>query len=315
MTVLVTGASGFVGSHLVAHLAGTDFDAVAVSRRPIELPAGVRLRLTELDDLGPVDFEGVSAVVNLVGLAHSRKGNHQDHRHVNTDAVIDLARKAQDAGVRTFVHMSSSKVYGDCSDEVSPSSALRPVGAYAQAKAAADEALAALASDSRGSGSMGIVSLQPPVIYGPGVKGNLAVIAAATRKGRPFPISSRPNRRSLLSIRSLCDAIEAVLHQPAAGATQFTLADASPVSTEDIVRNIAAGMGHEPRVLRVPHRLLVSAGSAERALGLPERTAPLTHDFVVSSEDFRVAYQWQPETDTGAGLRRIGSPELAEVNR
>jgi nucleoside-diphosphate-sugar epimerase len=217
MRVLVTGAGGFIGSHLCPALAG----------------AGHQLHAS---------IEGCDAVVHLANIAHARASPAELHR-VNVEGTIAQARAALAAGARRFVYLSSLK-------------AAQPEDAYGRAKSIAEQALLQLAG-------LEAVVLRPPLVYGPRVKANFLALMRAIDRGWPLPLASIENRRSLIYVGNLVDAILRCLGGPAQGRT-YAVSDGAPVSTPELCRAIARSLGRPARLIPFPPALLRLAPAIAR---------------------------------------------------
>lgn len=282
MRVLVTGASGFVGRHLVPVLLA-DHEVVAAVRAPGRAPEGcAEMVVGDID--GSTDWSdalvGVEAVVHLAARVHVMEESAADplaaYRAVNRDGTLALTQAAAAAGVRRFVFMSSIKVNGESTagEPLARDSVPAPRDPYGVSKLEAEVALRRIVRDT----VMDVVVLRPPVIYGSGVGGNIRRIANAVRWGVPLPLASVHNRRTMLSIENLVVAIRASIGMARAPDAAVLLGDEDPVSTPQLVRWLAEGMGVKARMLPVPIALLRIGGGLARRKGEIDR---LTQDLVI----------------------------------
>jgi nucleoside-diphosphate-sugar epimerase len=263
--IVVTGAAGFVGRALCAHLAATG----RTHRGIVRVPAARASRGTEfvaLGDLAAVPDEqlaaavgGAFAVVHLAGRAHVLRERALDpaaaYHAANVVATERLAAVAARAGVQRFIFASTVKVHGETTTPGRPFRAddpLSPRDAYARSKVAAERGLAAACEGT----SMVPIVLRLPLVYGPGVRGNFLALLDAVARRAPLPFRSIDNRRDLLYVGNLVHAITALLdaREPASGA--WLAADGEAVSTPDLVRRIAAALGVAPRLVPFPVPLL-----------------------------------------------------------
>jgi UDP-N-acetyl-alpha-D-quinovosamine dehydrogenase len=190
-------------------------------------------------------IEGCDAVVHLANIAHTEASQAELHR-VNVEGTIAQARAAIAAGARRFVYLSSIK-------------AARPDDAYGRAKSIAEQALLRLEG-------LEPVILRPPLVYGPRVKANFLALMRAIARGWPLPLASIENRRSLIYVGNLVDAILRCLEIPAHGkafdasggapARVFELSDGLPVSTPELCRAIGRALGRPARLFPFPVALL-----------------------------------------------------------
>src|SRR5687768_15926396 len=221
MHVAVTGASGFIGRALCRRLSDAGHATRALVRAPLRELDGIanleQLGVGELEAFGswPQALQGVHAVVHLAAHAHGR-GSHGVLRRLNVDAPAAAARAAQRCAAH-FVFVSSVKVHGEqslaCLTETSP---IAPGDEYAESKAEAEAALQRVAG-------LRLTVLRPPLDYGPGVKANFRALLGAVARGVPLPLASIANRRSLLYVGNLVDAIVACLERSQAVGRAYLL--------------------------------------------------------------------------------------------
>lgn len=307
--ILVTGATGFVGSRLVETFARGGRALTLALRRDGSVKVPGDVRVVTVGDLGPeTDWDaalaGVRDVVHLAAHVHvaPERALHQRDLfdRVNRTASLALFDAAARHGVRRFVHLSSVTVLGATNEAGRPfddASPARPETPYAVSKLRAEEELATRASGL----ATRLVVLRPPLVCGPGQAGNLVSLTRALRWPVPLPLGAIHNRRTLLSLDNLVDAIRAVLDRDAGDLPTGTylLGDAEPLSTTDILRHLAAGLGRAPRLVPAPRRLIRAAATA---LGRGGIEARLFGDLEVDSSRFRQAFAWRDVTDTATSL-------------
>lgn len=280
--VLVTGAAGFVGRRLVADFTrGGEWQVRAVVRDSVPeggAPGAHWLVMGDLAEVGDWSeaLAGVDVVVHLAGRAHVMNDTAPDafaeYRRTNVDATLALARAAAAAGVRRFIYMSSVKAVGESSNAagLSDEAHAMPKDPYGITKREAEVAL--LAPDA--FGAMSVVVLRPPLVYGPGVRANFARLMRWVARGIPLPLGAVRNRRSLVFVGNLVDAIRFSIDAPGLAGTACFVTDAEDLSTTELIRRIARALGCRPRLLSVPPGLLRFAlvvlgkrAEAERLLG------------------------------------------------
>jgi len=300
-TVLVTGATGFVGCALCAHLAARGF----VVRQAVRRAEALSADCVSVGDLGPLtDWEralaGIQTVVHLAARVHMTRASGADsaaefHR-VNVEGTAHLARSAAAAGVQRLVFLSSVKVHGEASDrpftEADPP---RPDDPYGKSKWEAEQALAQVA---RATGMQWTV-LRPPLVYGPRAKANFLSLMRAVARGVPLPLGAIHNRRSLLYLGNLVEAIRMCLVHQAAANRVFLVSDGEDLSTPELVQRLALALGVRAHLLQVPTGLLRLAGGI---IGRGPAVDRLVASLQVDSFAIRRALDWVPPWTVDQGL-------------
>ncbi|WP_292979084.1 UDP-glucose 4-epimerase family protein [Nitrosomonas sp.] len=299
MNVLVTGANGFVGQMLCPMLEETGFRvvrAVRASTNPQEVSVG---DVNEKTDWSTALTADVNSVVHLAGqLSSGEKGSETADScyQVNTLGTIHLARECAAKGVRRFVFVSTVKVLGEGQDEPYQTDDLAvPDDAYAISKWEAEQSLWQISAET----GMEVVILRPPLVYGPGVKGNFFRLLQAMDRGMPLPLGAIHNRRSLIYLGNLVDAIRLCLSHPGAAGKTFMLSDGEDVSTPELLRRIAAALDRKPLLVPVPVSWIKWVGSIS---GRQAAVARLTGSLAVDGTPIQHALDWQPPWSMQAGL-------------
>jgi UDP-glucose 4-epimerase len=300
MKVLVTGANGFVGKALCVHLAASGVEVVSAVRSKVGLPHEVVVGNLDATTDWRFALTGCDAVIHLAARVHVMDDTEQDplalYRATNTDATLNLARQAAQAGVKRFVFISTIKVNGEGRDApYRETDAVVPEDAYAISKWEAEQSLQQIAADT----GLEVVILRPPLVYGPGVKANFLRLLRMVERGWPLPLGAIRNRRSLLYLGNFVDAIRVCTEHPAAAGQTFLLDDGEPVSTPELIRAVAHAIGRPARLLAVPIGLLEFAGAL---LGKRAAVARLTGSLFVDSSAIRSHLGWTPPFSLEAGL-------------
>jgi nucleoside-diphosphate-sugar epimerase len=300
--VLVTGASGFIGRAVCRRLAERGWSVRAAARRPVEAPPAGEVfatgDLTEFRSWTPL-LEGCGAVVHLANAAHVRARSADEMtsaRRLNVDATLRLAEAAARAGTRRFLYVSTVKVHGEETPAGRPFtevSALQPGDPYARLKAEAEEGLRVLARQA----SFGLTILRPPLVYGPGVKANFLALLRLVALRLPLPFAALDNRRSLVFVGNLADAIARCLEPSGAASQAYLVADGPAVSTPQLCRALGDALGRRAWLFRCAPRLL------ERLPAMHKLTRSLELDDSAIRRDLG----WQAPFSFDEGLRATAS--------
>jgi UDP-glucose 4-epimerase len=289
--ILVTGANGFVGGALCDHLDQQGAAYLGAVRNASQAHVAI-------GDIGEATdwrkaLPGVETVVHLANRAHVMRERLADplaeFRRINVDGTLNLARQAAAAGARRFVYVSSIKVNGEATTDrpFEPEDVPAPQDPYGISKWEAEQALARLGRDT----GLEIVIVRPPLIYGPGVKANLLRLIQAVHRGLPLPFGAVRNKRSMVSVDNLCSVLLACASHPAAAGRTFLVSDGHDLSTAELIRVIAQGVGRRARLVPVPpSAMLFVAG----LLGKQDAARRLLGSLQVDSSALTQVLGWQP---------------------
>jgi len=296
MKCLVTGASGFIGRGLLPSLKKAGHIAAQASRAYPE--KNIDLLTFSVGHIsGHTDWTLAVAnqdvVIHLANRAHSF--NHKEanalseYRKVNVDGTLNLAKQASEAGAKRFIYLSSIKVNGErtsdhafrCDDVPAPEDH------YGISKWEAEQGLKKLCEEL----AMELVIIRPPLVYGPGVKGNLQKLTQAIDSGLPLPLGGMTNRRDLISLYNLTGLIVTCVDHPRASGHTFLCSDGCPVSTSELIASIAKARGKKLRLFKLPARIVVGLLSFLGKQGLGER---LFGDLRVDMANTQTVLGWVP---------------------
>ena len=298
--VLVTGASGFIGRHLVQSLEENGWTVRQALRTPRGQPNEVQIETIGAATDWRDALVGVQAVVHLAARVHHPNEEHavELYRSTNVEGTLHLARCAGSAGARHFIFVSTILVNGRSTDGRGPfseSDILTPRGIYGKSKAAAESGLEAIAQE-----GMGITIIRPPLVYGAGAKGNFKLLLQVVRRGIPLPFGSIRNRRAFVSVENLSSFVLNRLRQVGKRYDLFIVADDEQVSTPEFVRRLAHAAGVSSRLFPMPVSLL------SPLLKFSGRSD--AHDSIIGSLELDVskaaATGWRPQVTLDEGLRR-----------
>jgi UDP-glucose 4-epimerase len=311
--ILITGATGFVGRHLVPVLLSKRHSITLAVRRPEACLSGWQncdqLRLVTTGGIETSQnlreaLEGVSTVVHLAALAHVHDvDNDRPFVAANITATERLVDAAGREDVRTFINLSSlAAVTGNASSiAVDDKSDFVPPTAYGRSKRAAEKPVHGL----RKRGILAI-SLRPPLIVGLDARGNWATLQRLAATGLPLPFGAVRNKRSMIGVQALAEAIAHLCARPwpADKSGAYCLADPEPVSLPEIVRELRAGMGMPPRLFPFPGSILLGVATAVKQRN---RAAGLLGSLEVDSSGFRQAFAFTETQRLPAAIRESGA--------
>jgi len=269
-------------------------------------PVGVKyLNLADFEaDHIVIPLDGIDTIIHCAARVHVMSEQALDpfleFRKVNVHATLSLARQAAAAGVRRFIFISSIKVNGETTvagGSFYPSDVPAPEDPYAISKLEAERGLMQLAHET----GMEVVVIRPPMVYGPGVKGNFASLIKLIAKGLPLPLGAIHNKRSLVAIDNLVDLIIRCIDHPAAANQVFLAGDGEDLSTAELVSSVAEAMGRSVRLIPVPVSLLSLAATL---LGKQEVARRLLGSLQVDISKTREVLGWEPPVSVKEGLRR-----------
>ena len=303
MSLLLTGATGFVGQHLVSALIQRNLPyqiAVRTQAGNSAHPGCISVGDINAHTAWSQALEGVTYVVHLAARVHITQETSSDayaaFRAVNTAGTLNLARQAAAAGVRRFVFLSSVKVNG----EGSPHAYLEtdtpaPEDAYAVSKWEAEQGLWEISAET----GMQMVILRIPLVYGSGVGANFLQLLQTVNKGWPLPLRGIENQRSLLYSGNLVDAIRLVLEHPDAANKLYLLSDGQDVSTSQLVELIAKALNKPPRLFAVPQGLIRAVAGV---LGKSSAVDRLFGSLYLDSAKIQQELQWKQPFTVQQGL-------------
>ena len=317
MKILVTGANGFIGTHLCETLAKSGHEVRSTARSLDPKSSTTReMIICDLESADNLDHltTGCDAIVHLAGRAHVMSDDPATSESLYVSANVDvtkkLAQSASRTGVKRMILMSSVKVNGESTTIDTPFTSHdtpNPQDPYGRSKARAEQALWDVTST---SGLEGVV-IRPPLVYGPGVRANFASLIGIVGRGIPLPLGSIQNKRSFVSLDNLVDLIATTLQSPNAAGNTFLVSDGHDLSTPDLIRSIASALDQSPKLFPFPSALLKLAATATGKRSAYDRLCgSLTVDIALTKQKL----SWSPPCTVQDSMQRtvdafIGSKE------
>ncbi|RDD63604.1 NAD-dependent epimerase/dehydratase family protein [Ferruginivarius sediminum] len=308
--MLVTGAGGFVGRHVLAAAEAAGARAAGTGSAGLPSLGNRQAR----DDLVSGEaashwrelMHGIDAVVHLAGRAHVRDGGQADTESAferdNTELTFALARVAADAGVRRFVFLSTIGVNGTSTDVTpfAPDDRPNPASPYARSKWHAEQRLWEIASNA----GLEVAIVRPPLVYGAGAPGNIRRLARVVERGWPMPFGAVRNRRHFMNVEDLADLLVRCALRPEAAGRLFLAADAVAISTPELIRCLGDALGRPARLFPVPPSLLALG---TRLVGQPQLVDQLLRSLEIRIEETKQTLDWVPRRGLHEGLRAMAA--------
>lgn len=306
MKVLITGATGFVGSAFLKKILEDSQFTPIIAVREFNQTYKMLQQFIVKDLTTTIDWSevliGVDCIVHIAGRAHVLKETAQDplqaFRAVNVEATLSLAKQALAVGVKRFVFISSIGVNGIHNTEPFTEDDMpNPQTDYARSKLEAEEALWKLTKDT----DMELVIIRPPLVYGEHVKANFLSLLKWVYRGVPLPLGWVNNKRSFVSVDNLVDLLMIVLTHPNAANQLFLVADSQTLSTTQLLKLTAKEMHKSIFLLPVPVILLKIAATI---VGKKNMAIQLCDSLEVSIDKANILLGWRPSISIEEGLHK-----------
>jgi nucleoside-diphosphate-sugar epimerase len=299
--IAITGASGFVGSNLTSFLQNLGIQCRQLSRRK-HFDGYTIQTINSLTDWSTV-LSNVDVVIHCASRVLVLHDHVADpltaYRSVNVAGTRRLAFQAAELGVKRLVFLSSIKVNGECTrsgEFFNSRSPAAPLDPYGISKFEAEQALHQVSVQT----GLEVVIVRPPLVYGPGVRANFLRLLRLVQRQIPLPLGAVHNQRSLIYVGNLVSFLAACALQPAAAGRTLLIADAEPLSTPELVQQLALALKTKPRVIPVTPSLLSLLG---RLSGKQAEFSRLTGSLVIDPSEAFQTLNWQPPFSTAEGLQ------------
>ena len=306
--LLITGAGGFVGQAVCAAAEMHGYHVRRALRTSSSVSAGQNSIVVgdmSLDTDWRAALQGIDVVIHLAARVHVMHEINANpllaFRSTNVQATLQLARQAAAADIKRFIFISSVKVNGEESKPGQPFTAddlPAPVDPYGISKMEAEQLLLEIATAT----GMEVVIIRPPLVYGPGVKGNFFSMITWLSRGVPLPLGAIGNRRSLVALDNLVDLILLCCQHPAAVNQIFLVSDDDDLSTTALLLQMGKALGCPVRLIPVPESWLRVGAKVINKSAMASR---LCGWLQVDISKTKSVLGWAPPVTADEGLRRI----------
>ena len=294
--ILLTGSTGFIGSFMIKYFEKKNIGYKSVSRSKNPKPNNFQINLDESVDLSSI-LDGVDVIIHAAAKAHVLNefdyAHSSEYRKINTLATLNLARQSIENNVKKFIFLSTIKVNGESTtadNYFSEMSKPNPVGPYALSKYEAEQGLLEIFRDSNTE----LIILRIPLVYGPGVKGNLRSLIKAINLSMPLPFKSIKNKRNLLSIYNLADVLILIANHSSSLKQLYLLSDNKAISLPNLILSIGSAISKTPLLLYIPSSFLEFIF---RLMGRDAQFKKLTENLQINSSLIRKDLAWQQAYD------------------
>ncbi|WP_422475623.1 UDP-glucose 4-epimerase family protein [Endozoicomonas sp. ALB032] len=304
MTILITGASGFVGQSLQAQLAEKSYNYKAAFRKLPSVSDEDAIAVGSIDASTDwsVALQGIDVVVHLAARAHIMKDevteSITEYRRVNTDGALNLARQSASAGVKRFIFISSIKVNGETTSGASAFTEQHsPLtqDAYGISKKEAEDGLRKIALET----AMEVVIIRPPLVYGANVKANFLDLIKLADTKIPLPFSMIKNMRSMVYVENLVDFIITCIEHPMAANQTYLISDGKDVSLSELIKMMRYSLRKPIRLFPIPGFTFRFSGALTRKSSIVDR---LIGDLQVDSSKAEKTLSWKPPYTVQQGI-------------
>lgn len=312
--LLLTGATGFVGRAVATELNTQELRLLSRRNPCIADAKFCQAEISPSDDYS-IHLKDVDVIIHAAARVHIMADTHTElikaFRAVNVDGTLNLAAQAAAAGVKRFIFISSIKVNGEGTIPGKPFTPFDQVNAsdpYGISKAQAEEALKKIATETQ----MEVVIIRPPLIYGPGVKGNFANMINWIKKNIPLPFGEVHNKRSLIALDNLVDFIilcADIERSPKAANQVFVISDGEDVSTTTLLKKVAQAQGRSARLIPIPVKWMRIAA---RLVGKNDVAERLFGNLQVDSSKATELLGWKPVTTMDEQLKKMFQEPLTK---
>ena len=304
MNILITGANGFIGKHLSKYLEKNSFNITRVIRNKSEDQKNI-INITEINentDWGEI-LLNIDVVIHLANTAHKPDDlslqEEKEFMNKNFHGTINLANQCVRNNVKKFIYLSSVKVIGEKTingnkfDELTKTN---PQDLYGRSKLKIEKQLLKISKAS----NLIVVIIRPPLIYGPGVKGNFLKLLNLVDTSLPLPFSSFKNKRSLLFIGNLIDFIKKLLNEEYSLSHIFMISDDNEISLTELISIMSKFLNRRDSQFSIP-KFFLKVGL--KIIGKENKFSKLSDSLEIDISKTKKLLNWKPKYNQMQGLK------------
>ena len=286
--IAITGATGFIGGHLLRHLDKSGFNYVVLKR-------------TDDDFIYPPDWEKFNAVIHLAAIAHL-----QESMRTNLCYTLNLADRAINSNIKHFIFVSSVGVLGEFSG-ASPfdaDSPYNPYNDYSISKMETEQGLKRVFHDTE----VNLTIIRPPMVYGTSAKGSFEALSKLVRKIPVLPVGTIKSERSFCSVNNLCDLIITCLTNEKSYNRTFLVSDDISVALVDMIKIMYKSLNKRCLIVPLPCSLMNLAGLIT---GKTRAVSKLNSSLTLDISRTKETLGWRPPYAMEQEIRRALNDEQA----
>lgn len=299
MTILITGATGFVGRHLVEKT--SDFLPVVRERERNPFDKSFVVNTIDGETNWNGAFEKIDSIIHLAGIAHLQGVDPKDYQRVNVDGTLRLAQEAAKSGVRRMVFVSSIGVNGANTNDsrpFTPNSPVHPHNSYAESKYLAEKGLHDIAKET----GLEVVIVRPTLVYGADAPGNFGLLVKLVGKLPFLPFGLVSNQRDFVSVHNLVDLLICCAKSTKGAGQTFLASDCQTISTREFTNSIARGIGKKAIQLPIPVFIFRLLGKLTGKSAVVEQ---LVGNLTVDSSNTKSILGWTPSSTVHQSMDKL----------
>jgi UDP-glucose 4-epimerase len=290
MNILLTGSSGFIGQNLLSKKRNEKLNFILTNHLFDDNSHSID---------GSTDWsnklKNIQVIIHLAGIAHTYNVNEDTYRFTNLEGTLNLARCAAKQGVKKIIFLSSINVYQQ-NDVITANTQIKPTNLQAKIKYETEVKLAEVSKKY----GIDIIIIRSPLVYGPGVKANFAVMLKLASTGIPLPFGCiNHNVRSMVYVENLISLIIECVTNTSASNQTFLISDDDDLSTKAFMQGLSKALGKKCFMLPIPNFVFYFTGKFLGKLAIVDR---LCGSLQVDIEHTKTTLNWHPPFSVEQGF-------------